>query len=69
MVLLLSRGAAMALSSTAPVPQCQEGGIDKGELSSAINEKGKSGEAHAPLGFLLHATFGLDHYPNYLHRW
>eukprot|EP00906_Rhabdomonas_costata_P005396 RCo008085 len=36
---------------------------------SAINEKSRSGGACESLAALLHATFGLDHYPNYLHRW
>jgi hypothetical protein len=44
-------------------------GLSKGE-SGAINEKTVVGAKKASeLAPLLHATFGLDHYPNYLQRW
>ena len=38
-------------------------------LGSAINEKPLVATPSMPLARLLHASFGLDHYPNYLHRW
>ena len=42
---------------------------DRGE-SGAINEKAVVGARKATaLAPLLHASFGLDHYPNYLQRW
>lgn len=37
-----------------------------------MNEKLRGEEGRrsgADLAFLLHSLFGLDHYPNYLHRW
>ena len=38
--------------------------------SGAINEKTVVGARKASdLAPLLHASFGLDHYPNYLQRW
>lgn len=44
-------------------------GLSKGG-SGAINEKTVVGAKKASeLAPLLHATFGLDHYPNYLQRW
>jgi hypothetical protein len=44
-------------------------GLSKGG-SGAINEKTLVGATKASeLAPLLHATFGLDHYPNYLQRW
>ena len=40
------------------------------DTSGAINEKTVLGvSASEKLSPLLHATFGLDHYPNYLNRW
>jgi len=38
--------------------------------AGAINEKLVMGASKATdLAPLLHASFGLDHYPNYLQRW
>lgn len=46
-----------------------DGARDRGE-SGAINEKAVVGARKATaLAPLLHASFGLDHYPNYLQRW
>ena len=38
-------------------------------MGASINEKGLSKKRNPLLAQLLHASFGLDHYPNYLHRW
>eukprot|EP00960_Hanusia_phi_P067714 766684-Hanusia_phi.AAC.1 len=35
----------------------------------AINEKTCTGGRASEASLLMHATFGLDHYPNYLQRW
>lgn len=37
--------------------------------SRAINEKPLQESPPAELSFLLQSLFGLDHYPNYLHKW
>ena len=46
------------------------GGSEGSGRSGAINEKAVVGARRATqLAPLLHATFGLDHYPNFLQRW
>eukprot|EP00054_Salpingoeca_dolichothecata_P022906 m.151264 g.151264 ORF g.151264 m.151264 type:complete len:150 (-) comp24502_c0_seq3:34-483(-) len=53
-----------------PAQQPAERPVGAFRYDGAINEKDIVGKAGPPdMGFLMHSIFGLNHYPNFLHRW
>lgn len=43
--------------------------VHSSAMGGRINEKTLEGAAAPELSSVLHALFGMDHYPAYLHKW